>query len=142
MILAMFFLFIVLVCATALIYYLYSFFIPALKFKKKDYNELLASDFDIDDDFKQKTSYKISSYEEKLDDIAFDSIYRAKIKDEKICIEFEPQSDSKDDETYEKSDDFNRKFEKNAEINSKCFKFWIYCYKLLERRKSAKTGQN
>lgn len=142
MILAMFFLFIVLVCATALIYYLYSFFIPALKFKKKDYNELLASDFDIDDDFKQKTSYKISSYEEKLDDIAFDSIYRAKIKDEKICIEFESQSDSKDDETYEKSDDFNRKLEKNAEINSKCFKFWIYCYKLLERRKSAKTGQN
>ncbi len=142
MILAMFFLFVVLVCATALIYYLYSFFIPALKFKKKDYNELLASDFDIDDDFKQETSYNVSSYEKKTDDIAFDSIYRAKIKDEKICIEFEASSDAKNDESYEKSNYYDRKFEKSAEINSKYFKFWIYCYKLLERRKSAKTEQN
>lgn len=123
MIFSMIFLFLVLICAAAVIYYLYAFFIPALKLKNKDYNELLASNFNFDDDFAQKNyEFNVLSPKEKADDAVFDSIYRSDIKDEKIFIGF----------TENESDENN--LEKKSRKPSICFKFWIFCYKLLRTR--------
>lgn len=123
MIFSMIFLFLVLICAAAIIYYLYAFFIPALKLKNKDYNELLASNFNFDDDFAQKNyEFNVLSPKEKADDAVFDSIYRSDVKDEKIFVGF---AENESDEN---------KIEKKSHKPSICFKFWIFCYKLLSTR--------
>ena len=138
MIFSMIFLFLILLCSAAVIYYLYAFFIPALKLKNKEYNNLLASDFDFDDDFREKSVYNVLSPEERENDRLFNLKYRSEVNDEKICIKFDENS-----EIFENSEDNGsendfiydeKNLEKKTDKSSKGFKFWIYCYKLLERK--------
>ena len=145
MIFSIIFLFLILLSASAVIYYLYAFFIPALKLKNKEYNDLLASNFNFKNDFDDmKTTYNVLLPEEKKNDEIFNSIYRSKIADEKICISFDENATEKNfnDEFSQNSDSDNENLEKRDSKGPKCFKFWIYCYKLLDKRKSAKLEQN
>lgn len=150
MILSCVFLFLVLAASSAFIYYLYAFFIPALKLKKRDYNESLASNFNLEDDDFSDSTYSLFSQKEKADDAVFDSIYRSKVSDEKICVEFPLDSNSYEENlennAADESDDIIEKFsadegsfspEKKYDEDIKCFKFWIYCYKLLHRKEFA-----
>lgn len=142
MIFSMIFLFLVLMCSAAVIYYLYAFFIPALKLKKKEYNNLLVSNFNLDDDFDKDSVYNVLLPEEQKNDILFDSIYRSKVNNEKICVKFDgnsAQENNIDDEKSEFQEDFssdNKNLGKNALLGSKLFKFWIYCYKLFYTKRS------
>lgn len=157
MILSCVFLFLVLAASSAFIYYLYAFFIPALKLKKRDYNESLASNFNLEDDDFSDSGYTLFSQKEKADDAVFDSIYRSKVSDEKICVEFPLDSNSDEeksnlpeenpknsllDESDVNVEDFSSdkeifSSEKKSDEDIKCFKFWIYCYKLLHRKEFA-----
>ncbi len=147
MILSCVFLFLVLATSSAFIYYLYAFFIPALKLKKRDYNESLASNFNLEDDDFSNSAYSLFSQKEKADDVVFDSIYRSKVSDEKICVEFPLDSNSDEenpennaaDERDENIENFSANkdifsSEKKSDEDIKCFKFWICCYKLLHRK--------
>ncbi len=157
MILSCVFLFLVLAASSAFIYYLYAFFIPALKLKNRDYNESLASNFNLDDDALPKFSYALLSQKEKANAAVFDSVYRAKVNDEKICVEFpldshsdeEKMSLSDKNQKNNSADEINGGFEefsavegdfsseKKSDESPKCFKFWICCYKLLHRKEFA-----
>ena len=150
MILSCVFLFLVLAASSAFIYYLYVFFIPALKLKKRDYNESLASNFNLEDDDFSDSVYSLFSQKEKADDAVFDLIYRSKVSDEKICVEFSLDShsdeeNSKESAEYESNggiEDFSSEKEifspeKKSDEDIKCFKFWICCYKLLHRKEFA-----
>lgn len=142
MIFSMIFLFLVLLCSAAVLYYLYSFFIPALKLKKKEYNNLLVSNFNLDDDFEKDSVYNVLLPEEQENDILFDSIYRSKVNNEKICVnldEFSTPENDNDDKKSELQEDFsfyNKNLEKSALQGSKLFKFWIYCYKLFYAKRN------
>lgn len=157
MILSCVFLFLVLAASSAFIYYLYAFFIPALKLKKRDYNESLASNFNLEDDDFSDSVYSLFSQKEKADDAVFDSVYRSKVSDEKICVEFplDSHSDEKrtnlseensgenaEDDSDGGIEDFSADKgifspEKKSDEDIKCFKFWICCYKLLHRKEFA-----
>ncbi len=153
MILSCVFLFLVLAAASAFIYYLYAFFIPALKLKNRDYNESLASNFTLDDKSVSDCASGLLSQKEKSMRTFFDSLYRAKVNDEKICVEFPAGSDEESsafsDENFVFFDsDGNYKGNKTFDVaggnafssgkksgeKAKCFKFWICCYKLLHRK--------
>lgn len=140
MIFSMILLFLLLLSSAAVIYYLYAFFIPALKIKNKEYNDLLATDFGFDNDLERTSGSSIVIFpeKEKKDEI-FDSLYRSEINDEKICVSFDENS-----QAAQEADGafYNKNLEKSHSNEAKCFKFWIYCYKLLEKRKFAKSGQN
>lgn len=128
MILSMVFLFLVLLCASCVLYYLYAFFIPALKLKYKGFNELLATNFDLDDELDESSVYNVLFPEEREKDELFDLKYRSKSNDERVCVSFDKDEKLLENETDVKDD--NKIDISNKKI--KCFKFWIYCYKLLE----------
>lgn len=138
MIFSMIFLFLVLAAACAVIYYLYALFIPALKLKNKDFNDLLVSDFVPEDDYDNLPEYNVLLYEERHNEEIFDSIYRSKINNERILIGFSYDSQSKKtDENFESAQNSdNKNLEKKSLSRPKLFKFWIYCYKLLNAKRS------
>ncbi len=155
MILSCVFLFLVLAAASAFIYYLYAFFIPALKLKNRDYNESLVSNFTFDDKSVSECDTSLLSQKEKAMRPFFDSLYRSKVNDEKICVEFPAVADSDEKALFFPDENFilfdadgNYKGNKTIDVaggnaflsgeksgeKAKCFKFWICCYKLLHRK--------
>lgn len=132
MIFSMIFLFLVMLSAAAFVYYLYVFFIPALKLKNKDYNNQLASNFDFDGT--DSVGYNSLSPEEEDDDKIFDSVYRSEVNDEKICVDFNSGLNPESQNNYDDNNLDENKFEKKSRKSSIRFKFWIFCYKLLRAR--------
>ena len=107
MILTFVFLFLILLAGTAAIYYLFVFFVPALKLKYQDYNENLASNFNLESkrfSSKDAEPSKVAVienhqenklienrrlfYEGEKNCSLFHSVYRSEYTDSKICIGF------------------------------------------------------
>ncbi|MBQ0052578.1 MAG: 4Fe-4S dicluster domain-containing protein [Treponema sp.] len=177
MILAMVFLFLILLSTSATIYYLFMYFLPVFKINHSQINESMASNFQLTDTKKEVYPYdltKIAVVENhlvnKTDDNRrliyngekncqlFNKIYSSEYKDKKICTGYGdcikkcPQTAITIKETIEINEQLcngcgkcieacpeglislePRKNKQNSEKTQKGFKFWIYCYKLLNK---------